>query len=64
MQLQADQLLYVRLYGKNVRVTSVFIDEGDGPKQANRHMEDHPDEGVISVFGRLILLAKVTDMGE
>jgi hypothetical protein len=60
MQLQADQLLYVRLYGKSFRVTAVFLKDDE----ANQYMREHPDEGVIAAWGPLILLAKMTDTGE
>jgi len=68
MQLKPDELLYVRLMAKNVRVTAVFLDDdGDkaiGRQRATQYLLDHSDEAVAAQFGPLILMAKMNDMGE
>jgi hypothetical protein len=59
MKLADDQILYVRMYGKAVRVTAIFQNDDD----ANAFMARHPEQSVIACFGPLILIANAADLG-
>ena len=59
-KLNATEHLYLRTLGWLVGVTGIFASDA----AANRHMEDHPQDGVIAVIGGYIFTADVDDLGQ
>ena len=59
MRIPDHQTVYVRSMGKCLAVTAIF----DNDDAANKYMETHKDEGVISVIGKYVFLANLYDKG-
>lgn len=52
--------LYIRMFGKMVKVTALFAHAD----MANAYLAEHPGEGVIAEWRGFVVVASNTDLGE
>lgn len=60
LQDTTETNLYLRVSGKNIKVTAV----ADNADEANAHMLQHENASVLAVVGSLVIMADKNDEGE